>query len=98
MEFQWDEGNRTKNWEKHRVSCEEAEQCFFNPHILVADEAHSLAENRYFLYGTTNEKRLLTIVFTVRDRQLVRIVSARPMHKKEKRFYEENKKNSIISE
>ena len=28
--FQWDDGNATKNWEKHDVSQTEREQVFFN--------------------------------------------------------------------
>jgi hypothetical protein len=27
--FEWDEGNLTKNWEKHQVSALECEQVFF---------------------------------------------------------------------
>jgi uncharacterized DUF497 family protein len=41
-EFEWDEGNAAKNWEKHEVSRTECEQVFFNrPLIVRRDSAHS---------------------------------------------------------
>lgn len=98
MEFQWDAGNKTKNWEKHHVSCEEAEQCFLNPHVIISDLAHSQNEARYFLFGQTNEYKKLTIIFTVRHKKLIRIVSARPMQRKERKFYEKSQKNTLLQD
>jgi hypothetical protein len=43
--FNWDEGNRGKNWDKHQVSDSECEQVFFNQPLLVfSDEKHSEEE------------------------------------------------------
>lgn len=33
--FEWDKGNNDKNWRKHRVSREEAEQVFSNRPLLL---------------------------------------------------------------
>jgi len=89
--FQWDEGNCEKNWEKHRVSRFECEQLFFNKPLLVyKDEQHSLAENRYYVLGKTNQNRELFIVFTIRDDQ-IRVISARSMSRRERRCYENAK-------
>jgi|ERR1017187_4249413 uncharacterized DUF497 family protein len=84
--FDWDLGNATKNT-KHQVEPEEAEAIFLNqPLLLGFDEKHSRAESRWIAFGRT-AKRKLTIVFTVR-RKLIRIISARPMSKKERAIYE----------
>ncbi len=92
--FQWDHGNSLKNWLKHRVSEGEAEQIFFNePLLLLADEKHSQEENRFCLMGHTDQERHLFIAFTVR-KNLIRIISARDMHKKERDTYEKFKTNS----
>lgn len=81
--FNWDEGNATKNWEKHRVSRWESEQVFFNqPLISAPDLDHSEIENRYYLLGQTDFGRKLFVVFTIRN-DLIRIISARDMSKKE---------------
>jgi uncharacterized DUF497 family protein len=39
--FQWDEGNRDKNWYLHQVIDSECEQVFFNaPLIFAPDTRH----------------------------------------------------------
>ena len=85
--FQWDEGNSSKNWARHGISQTEAEQVFVNrPVIVTGDVAHSGTEARYFAFGRTDGGRLLTVVFTVRG-QLLRVISARPMSRRERRGY-----------
>ena len=71
-----------------------AEQIFSNqPLLLRVDAGHSQEEARYRALGYTNEGRLLFVVFTIR-RNLVRIISARDMNKKERVDYENFKSNS----
>lgn len=90
--FQWDKGNESKNWIKHKVSKFEAEQVFFNePLLLFLDEKHSEEERRYFVLGKTDDERELMIVFTERGKQ-IRVISARDMSKKEREIYERNSK------
>jgi hypothetical protein len=85
--FEWDDGNSSKNWARHRISQTEAEQIFVNrPVVVIGDVAHSGTEARYFAFGRTDGGRLLTVVFTVRG-QLLRVISARPMSRRERRGY-----------
>lgn len=86
--FEWDEGNFLKNWEKHGVSHLEAEQVFFNERLLLfSDERHSKQENRWYVLGKSDQTRELMLVFTVRGER-ARIISARPMSRKERKIYE----------
>ena len=88
--FQWDEGNTDKNLTKHNVRNWESEQIFFNKPLLVLDDPkHSLVEERWAAFGRTDAGRLLVVVFTRRGEQ-IRVISARDMNRKEKKFYEEN--------
>ncbi len=88
--FQWDRGNIDKNLIKHNVENWECEQVFFNKPILVLeDQRYSLSEKRWAVFGKTDADRLLVVVFTKRG-NLLRVISARDMNKKEKQFYEEN--------
>lgn len=92
--FDWDKGNITKNRIKHNVSPSECEQIFFNHPLLVGDDVlHSSSENRYYALGRTDKKRLLFIVFTLRNK-LIRVISARDMSRKERRVYNHDKKNT----
>ena len=85
--FDWDEGNRGKNWSKHRVSDVECEQVFFNQPLLVfLDEEHSEEEQRYYVLGRTDRGRCLFMVFTPRGDK-IRVISAREMTNRERAFY-----------
>lgn len=89
--FDWDEGNSRKNVEKHDVSQSEAEQIFFNePLLVLEDSKHSQMEVRFHALGETDDARLLHITFTLRGNgTLVRVISARDMHRKEMAIYEQ---------
>lgn len=85
--FEWDDGNRDKNRIKHNVTEGECEEVFFNAPLLIGyDEKHSSSEKRWVAFGSTNIGRLLTIVFTKR-RKLIRVISTRDMHRKERELY-----------
>ncbi len=88
--FDWDEGNLLKNWEKHAVSGSECEQVLFNrPLVAEPDAKHSGGEPRYYVLGQTDSGRPLFLVFTVRS-DLIRVISARDMSRKERRKYEKH--------
>lgn len=88
-EFDWDEHNAHKNWERHGVKYSECEEVFFDPDLkIVPDEAHSADENRFWALGITKEGRHLFVVFTERKTK-IRIISARDMSRKERRVYRE---------
>ena len=95
-EFEWDEHNIRKNWEKHKVAFSECEEVFFNEPLWVAKVDRSriiYEESRYLAYGTTNAKRLLLAVFTLRGDK-IRVISVRDMNRKERRFYQEETKKA----
>ena len=65
---------------------------FFNePLLVLADEKHSQDEPRYHALGKTNDTRMLHITFTLRAKgTLIRVISARDMHRKERKVYEQS--------
>lgn len=89
--FQWDHGNSDKNWLRHKVTQAEIEQVFFNhPLLALVESRPSSVEVRYFAFGPTNEGRLLTMVFARRGEHL-RVSSARPISRRERRKHDETK-------
>jgi len=88
--FDWDEANSLKIEEKHNVMPSEAERVFFNePLLLMNDVKHSQNEERFHALGVSDDRRLLHVTFTLRaNRTVIRIISARDMHRKERRVYE----------
>ncbi len=95
--FEWDQGNREKNWRQHNVTWWECEELFFNQPLYVReDEGHSTDEERFYALGKTHNNRLLFVVFT-RRRSKIRIISARDMSKKERKVYlEKAEKDSKV--
>jgi uncharacterized DUF497 family protein len=86
--FEWDKGNGQKNI-KHGVTPAEAEQIFLNEPLIVLDDLkHSELEQRFHALGQTGEGRLLQITFTIRG-TMIRVISARDMHRKERTIYEQ---------
>ena len=85
--FEWDAGNIEKNWIKHEVSSDEAEQVFASDPLKLADDVkHSETEQRYIALGKTKKNRLLSIAFTIRIPK-IRVISARPMSEMDKIKY-----------
>lgn len=77
--------------QKHGVSVSEIEDLFESEPFVGRDERHSEAEDRYVAIGRNRVGRPIFVIFTFRladDRQLVRPVSARYMHRKEINRYE----------
>jgi uncharacterized DUF497 family protein len=54
---------------------------------------HSKTEKRFCALGKTDRNRRLSIAFTVRN-DLIRVISARDMSRKERRIYESAEKNT----
>jgi uncharacterized protein len=89
--FDWDDGNSRKSQEKHGVDQFEAEQVFVDPDLLLRDDTgHSELEERSQALGRTTDGRYLHVTFTLReDGTKIRVISARPMNRKEKALYEQ---------
>ena len=87
--FLWDEGNYNKNWIKHKVTRSECEEIFFNLPLVISDDVkHSSTEKRFYALGKSKSERFLFISFTIR-KNLIRVISARDMNRKERKIYEE---------
>ncbi len=90
FDFEWDKGNKTKNAVKHKISIEEVETVFQSGLALPLGIQINppASEQRLGLVGPTLNGRLLQIAFVLREGR-VRVISARPAHRKEKNQYEE---------
>ena len=89
MLFEWDETKAKSNKRKHRVSFEEAEQAFNDLNAIeLFDEMNSEEEVRYQIVALS-PIRLLFISYTVRESEIIRIISARKADADEERIYNE---------
>ena len=89
--FDWDNGN-TEKCRSHGVSVDEIEALFRRPIAVFPALGRSVSEIRYKAIGTNADGRYIFLVFTLRKHAsevLIRPISARFMHAKEIRHYEE---------
>ena len=88
--FDWDDGNARKD-DKHGVGQAQAEEIFFNQPLLMLDDLRHLEqEARYHALGKILDGRLLHLTFTLRGGgTLIRVISARDMHRNERSVYEQ---------
>ena len=91
LRFEWNKEKAKTNIKNHGVSFDEASTVFGDPLAYIFDdEEHSKDEEREIIIGHSLLNRLLLVCFTERNRDLIRIFSARKLTKKERKKYEEH--------
>jgi len=89
VRFEWDPEKAASNARKHGVTFEEAQTVFQDDlFVTFEDPDHSQDENRFLILGQSTKKNLLVVAYTER-RSSIRLISARPATRKERRTYEE---------
>jgi uncharacterized DUF497 family protein len=89
VEFEWDPIKAASNLRRHGVSFEDAASVFGDPlATTIPDPDHSTEELRFVTMGTASSRGLLVVIHTDRSDR-VRIISARPATRAEKKKYEE---------
>ena len=78
MKVEWDEAKNLANQRKHGVSFEEAKQLFAEDgdYLEIFDEGHSESEDRFLAIGPLT-RGIVLVVWTERDEETIRIISAR---------------------
>lgn len=89
IEFEWDNNKASANIAKHGVAFETACEVFFDPFLRVEDAGIVEGEPREAVIGLTMGWRLLYAIYTMREDDVIRIVSARPVTESERKSYED---------
>jgi len=90
--FEWDPAKEARNRRKHGVSFAEAGTVFGDPlSKTYPDLDHSEQEERYLTLGVSESGRILVIAH-LEEGDTIRIINARQATRRERRFYEEQKK------
>ena len=87
MDIEWDANKAAANFKKHRVRFEEAATSLLDPLALVQEDDSSEGEARWVLVGMSANARLLPVVYTLRDENRIRLISARKATRKEATYY-----------
>jgi uncharacterized DUF497 family protein len=94
--FEWDPAKAASNLSKHRVSFDTAIRAFADPFALSELDRIEDGEQRWQTTGMVEGFLLLLVAHTVREEdedgqtmEAIRIISARPASRKERRRYEQ---------
>jgi len=88
MCLEYDPAKRAANLRKHGIDLEDAMPVLFDPRALVREDADAEGEQRLVAVGLDALGRLLTVVYTYREPDAVRLISARLATLREKHAYE----------
>ena len=87
MEVESDPVKAALNFNKHGISFEEAATVLYDPLALAMEDCDSKGESRWVLVGMSNQGRLLTVVYTLRNEETIRLISGRKSTRKEVEYY-----------
>lgn len=87
MQIELDPAKAASNLRKHGVSLDEAMGCLLDPLALVHEDENAQGEVRFVLVGMSREARLLTVCYTLREEETIRLISARKATGKEEKQY-----------
>ena len=80
--FEWDQMN-IAHIAEHRVTAEETEEACYNKPLIFRSRL-----GRYYVLGRTDTGRYLTVIVSPKNKDTVRIITARDMSQAERhRFY-----------
>ena len=89
MELEWDTDKATRNLKKHGVSFEDAELVFYDSGRVETYDGHEdYGEDRWATIGLVYSA-VLYVVYTVRDEDTIRLISARKANADERKQYRE---------
>ena len=87
MSYDWDEEKAALNEVNHGVSFSEAATVFKDDYCLILPDVwHSQIEERFVALGESQTKKLLVVIYTLRD-GTIRIISARAATLNERKKY-----------
>jgi uncharacterized protein len=87
IDIERDADKAVANFKKHGVRFEEAATALLDPQALAQEDVSSEGEARWLLIGMSASARLLTVVYTLRHEDRIRVISARKATRKEAEYY-----------
>ena len=87
MKFTWDDKKQQTNLRDHDVDFADAVGVFFDDHALTTEDTDATGEQRLVIMGRDFLDRVLIVVSTEREEEVVRIISARKASPGERKSY-----------
>jgi uncharacterized DUF497 family protein len=89
MRYSWDEEKNQSNLRRHGIAFEDAVRIFEGPTVERVDNRYNYGEIRVYAIGLVNGLEI-TVIYTDRDNDERRIISAWRAEPHERRYYWQN--------
>lgn len=86
--IEWDPDKATANLRAHRVAFSEAATVLTDDHALTREDSDSIGEQRFVTLGMSATGQLLVVVYTHREPDRYRLISAWKANKPQRTAYE----------
>ncbi len=92
MQFEWDEEKNLVNIRKHKIDFADVSEMFSAPMLIDLDDREQYGEDRWIGIGLLRNV-IAVVVFTGREQETIRIISARKANRHERKRYNESIKD-----
>jgi uncharacterized protein len=92
MNFEWDQDKADANLRLHGVSFAEASTVLFDDYALTREDPDATEEIRFVSLGMSSTGALLVLVYTHREPDMYRIISAWKSNKPQRMQNEKNRR------
>ena len=91
MRFEWDPPKAEANLRAHGVSFAEAVTVLEDDFALTREDPAAVDEPRFVTLGLSNLGNLLVVIYTYRDPDAIRLISAWKANTRQREAYEEGR-------
>ncbi len=91
MKFIWDSAKAETNFAEHGVRFSEVVTVFEDDFALTREDPDSHKEQRFVTLGLNSFAKLLVVVYTYREPDIIRIISAWKANKPQRLRYEKDR-------
>jgi uncharacterized DUF497 family protein len=92
VRFEWDPPKAEVNLRAHGVSFAEAVSVFEDDFALTREDEDITDELRFVALGLTDHGNLVVVVYTYREPNTIRLISAWKANKRQKALYEKGRR------
>jgi uncharacterized DUF497 family protein len=91
MRLEWDPAKAAANLRSHKVSFAEALTVLEDEFALTREDPDAIEETRFVTLGLSNLGNLLVVVYTYREPDIIRLISAWKANKHQRIQYEKRR-------
>ena len=92
MKYEWDPGKAKANLRDHGVSISEAVTVLEDDLALTREDPDALGEQRFVTLGMSAASSLLVVVYTYREPDIIRMISAWKAYRRQRVQYEKSRR------